>query len=110
MKIIQTPEFRDWFDEQITFIQMRIMLRMDKLEYEDHFGDFKYLGDKLSELRWKNGLRVYFSRPYENLVLFLIGGNKNEQKKNIKKARIFISRHANYWVEEHKRVKQDRLS
>jgi len=94
MKIIQTEEFKDWLDEQRSFIRLRILLRMDKLEYEEHFGDFKYLGAKLFELRWRNGFRIYFSRIGDNTLLFLIGGNKNEQKKNIKKARILISGYA----------------
>ncbi len=105
MKVVQTEEFKDWLGEQVGSIRSRIVLRINKLEYDEHFGDFKYLGDKLLELRWKNGLRVYFCRPYENLVLFLIGGSKNEQKKNIKKAKILIARHANYWTNEHRRFK-----
>lgn len=57
-----------------------------------HFGDVKNLGDKLAELRWKNGWRVYFSSiGYKKLIL-LIAGHKNEQEKNIKKARILVAR------------------
>jgi putative addiction module killer protein len=94
MKIIQTKDFKNWLSEQVDAIKSHIALRMNKIEYDEHFGDVKYLGNKLSELRWKNGLRVYFSRTGERMLLFLIGGNKNEQKKNIKKARILISRYA----------------
>ena len=94
MKIIQIKEFKDWLSEQTGSIQSHVALRMNKIEYDEHFGDVKYLGNKLSELRWKNGLRIYFSRTGEKMLLFLIGGSKNEQKKNIKKARILISRYA----------------
>ena len=104
MKVLQTDDFKCWLNEQLGIIKDRILFRIYKIEHEGHFGDTKFLGDKLAELRWKNGLRVYFFRPYENMILFLIGGRKNEQKKNIKKARLLISRHANYWIEEHKGV------
>jgi len=94
MKILQIEEFRCWLEEQRGPVQSQVLLRMNRLECDEHFGDVKYLGDKLSELRWKNGLRVYFFRTGDKMLLFLIGGNKNEQKKNIKKARILISRYA----------------
>jgi len=91
MKIIQTEDFKYWLNGLSVIVRSQVILRMNKLENDAHFGDVKYLGSKLLELRWKNGLRVYFSRIGEHTLLFLIGGNKNEQKKNIKKARILIS-------------------
>ena len=94
MKIIQTESFKYWLDEQIAFVRSQVVLRMHKLENDEHFGDVKYLGSKLFELRWRNGLRIYFYRIGEQTLLFLVGGNKNEQKKNIKKARLLISGYA----------------
>jgi len=105
MKVLQTDDFKCWLNEQLGVIKDRVLFRIYRIEYDAHFGDVKFLGDQLSELRWKNGLRVYFSRPCENIILFLIGGRKNEQKKNIKKARLLISRYANYWTKEHRRIK-----
>lgn len=105
MNTLQTDDFKCWLDEQLGVIKDRILFRIYRIEHDEHFGDFKFLGDHLCELRWKNGLRVYFSRPCENIILFLIGGRKNEQKKNIKKARLLISRHSNYWIKEYRGFK-----
>jgi putative addiction module killer protein len=59
----------------------------------DYFGDHKALGEKLLELRWKNGRRVYYSLiARDALTLVLLGGFKNAQKKDIQKARKILER------------------
>ena len=63
---------------------------MVRIEENEHFGDAKSLGESLAELRWKNGWRVYFSRIGHKKIVLIIGGHKNEQEKNIKKARIYL--------------------
>ena len=67
--------------------------RIFRIEHYDHFGDAKHLGEGLSELRWENGLRIYFARTDTRVVLLLNGGGKNDQKKDIKKARILLDRY-----------------
>jgi putative addiction module killer protein len=62
-----------------------------------HFGDARYLGDGLAELRWKSGIRVYFSRITDQqgkAVLLLLGGTKHGQEKDIAKARVLLRRYA----------------
>ncbi|GAB5412168.1 MAG: hypothetical protein ChlgKO_12820 [Chlamydiales bacterium] len=68
--------------------------RLFRLEEANHFGDAKFLGDHLAELRWKNGTRVYFYKVNNNEVYLLLGGYKNAQIKEIKKARILLRRYA----------------
>ena len=67
--------------------------RIFRIEHYDHSGDAKHLGEGLSELRWKNGLRVYFARVANRVVLLLHGGGKNDQKNDIKKARVLFERY-----------------
>ena len=67
--------------------------RVFRIERYDHFGDAKHLGEGLSELRWKNGLRVYFARVGNRVVLLLHGGGKSDQKNDIKKARVLFERY-----------------
>jgi putative addiction module killer protein len=59
----------------------------------NYFGDHKSLGDDLLELRWKNGRRVYYTLILkEELTIVLLGGLKNAQQKDIKKARKILER------------------
>jgi hypothetical protein len=44
----------------------------------------------ITELRWKSGLRVYSAERISNLIL-LLGGNKNGQDKDIRKAKRLLS-------------------
>src|SRR5215471_19902942 len=55
-----------------------------------------YLGDGLAELRWKSGMRLYFSRITDRqgtAVLLILGGTKHGQEKDITKARVLLRRY-----------------
>lgn len=74
--------------------------RLLRIQEFGHFGDARYLGDGLAELRWQNGRRVYFSKiedPPGKAVLLILGGTKHGQDKDISKARVLLRR---YVVEE----------
>ena len=47
-----------------------------------------------SELRWKNVRRIYYAlkREDEQVIIILIGGSKNAQKKEIGQARKILRR------------------
>ena len=74
-------------------MQALVEARIFRIERYDHFGDAKHLLEGLSELRWKNGLRVYFARVGTRVILLLHGGGKNDQKNDIKKAKILLGRY-----------------
>jgi len=93
MQILRSEEFESWLAGQSAKLTALIEVRIFRIENYDHFGDAKHLGDGLSELRWKNGLRVYFARVGSRVVLLLNGGGKNDQKKDIKKARVLLGRY-----------------
>jgi putative addiction module killer protein len=93
MKIERTPEFKNWFDRQPEKTKAQVDARLKNIELHDYFGDHKSLGENLLELRWKNGRRVYYALlKKEVLVLVLLGGLKNAQKKDIEKARKLLVR------------------
>ena len=93
MNIERTPEFIKWFDKQTEKAKAQIDSRLKNIELYDYFGDHKPLGEKLLELRWKNGRRVYYSLIVKKeLTLVLLGGFKNAQKKDIEKARRLLKR------------------
>jgi putative addiction module killer protein len=93
VKIKKEPEFDLWFAKLTKKQQSIIAGRLDRIENHSHFGDTDNLGNGLCELRWRNGWRIYFILDAQGNVVLVLGGNKNEQKKNIKKARILISRY-----------------
>ena len=94
IEVERTLEFQQWFDKEALKSQTQIESRIVNIQLNNHFGDVKNLGDGLAELRWKNGRRVYFTSIGNKLVLLLIGGYKNAQNKDIKKARVLLRRYA----------------
>ncbi len=93
MQILRSKEFESWLNSQSAKLQALVEVRVFRIEHYDHFGDAKHLGEGLSELRWKNGLRVYFARTGTRVLLLLHGGGKNDQKNDIKKARLLLERY-----------------
>jgi putative addiction module killer protein len=85
IRVFKTFEFISWLDGQppktITIITARI-----EMISIGHFGDHKKF-DGLIEFRWKNGIRVYAFLKEKYLIVILIGGNKNGQSFDIKKAK-----------------------
>ncbi len=94
IRVKRSTEFIKWFDSLTLRDQVIIDARIARIETFEHFGDCKYLGEGLAELRWKNGFRVYFLKLNGEIILLLIGGLKNAQSKDIKKARILLQKYA----------------
>ena len=91
MKIQRTPEFKEWFDIQTEKSKAQRDARLKNIY--NYFGNHKSLGQKLLELRWKNGRRVYYTLiTDEDITVILLGGFKNVQKKNIKETRQILKR------------------
>lgn len=65
------------------------MLRIQKLEEDEHFGDCESVGDGIRELKvnFAKGYRIYFKEKDGKIIILLIGGDKSSQKKDIKKAK-----------------------
>ncbi|MBI2337116.1 MAG: type II toxin-antitoxin system RelE/ParE family toxin [Deltaproteobacteria bacterium] len=82
--------FLDWLELLDFKTEARIRNRLTRLEM-GNMGDCKAIGEGIFELRlfFGPGYRVYFGEINSEEVLLLIGGSKNYQKKDIKKAREF---------------------
>ncbi len=83
----RTTDFVEWFNEQSDKTQSLIIARFSRIQLAGHFGVVKPVGDGVYELKWKSGLRVYFGYLAKTNILVLIGGNKNGQNQDIKKAK-----------------------
>lgn len=88
-EIRKTPLFHRWLkklrDRQAVLAINKRITRMAL----GNFGDSKGLGSEVSELRFfiGPGYRVYYTIRRETVVLLLLGGTKDSQAKDIKKAR-----------------------
>lgn len=93
----KTIEFEGWFHSQTEKQKSIVQKRLMNIEIYGHFGDVKKLQTAaydVCELRFKNGTRIYFSVIEDNegnAVLVLMGGNKNGQSKDVKKAEKILS-------------------
>lgn len=86
-----TSEFDSWLRDQSAMTLGLIRTRLARIELSDHFGTVKSVGDGVSELKWKNGLRVYFAYLERKKIIILLGGTKHGQEKDIKKAKSLLS-------------------
>lgn len=83
--------FINWFDNQTAKFQSQIEKRLDNIEEHAHYGLAKDLGGGIGEIKFNNGVRIYFAKTGPNEITLLLGGNKNGQDKDIKKARSLLS-------------------
>lgn len=92
-KIYKTPEYIEWLKEETLKSQAQIDQRISNILVYGHFGDFKDVSHTISELRWVNGRRVYYTYIAELDIVLLLGGNKNGQDKDIKQAENIIKKY-----------------
>src|SRR5438132_1664381 len=98
LKIRKGPEFEEWLMSLRLKERAQVEARLNRIEEYGHFGDWKSLegtDNTILELRWKNGWRIYFYRESVASIRLLLGGKKNDQKEDIKKAKILFRRYAN---------------
>lgn len=94
MKIRKGPHFIEWLHCLTLKEQFQIDHRLDRIIEFNHLGDFHDLDEGIFELRWRNGWRVYFYKDaITKDMILILGGHKNEQKKNIKQARSLFRRY-----------------
>ncbi|WP_312698161.1 type II toxin-antitoxin system RelE/ParE family toxin [Sphingobacterium mizutaii] len=91
--IEKTIEFDKWLKKLKDLTgKAKILIRIQKIEKEGHFGDCKQVGEGVNELRINhaNGYRVYFTEHKDKIILLLLGGNKTSQNQDIKKAKLIL--------------------
>ncbi len=87
--------FIEWLKSLPTLTKLRVQKRIFRLE-NGNLGDYKRVGAGIFELRlfFDGGLRVYFGRDGDKLIVLLCGGGKSSQKRDIEKA-------LEYWSQYH---------
>lgn len=86
--IYESEDYKTWFKSQTLKSQRQILSRLLKISEENYFGTHKYLENAgIWELKFNDGRRVYYVLIINKLkMILLLGGNKNGQDKDIKKA------------------------
>lgn len=91
--VLQTEDFRDWLDALKDLkAQVRIAARL-RLAEASSLGDWKSVGERLSEMRVDvgPGYRLYFTRRQNILIVMLAGGDKSTQARDIKRAQKLLT-------------------
>ena len=87
----QSP-FSGWLKGLDRSVRIQVLRRIARFE-DGLFGDCKNLENKLFEARFfiGPGYRVYFSKFEESIVLLLAGGDKSSQRRDIARAKNYLS-------------------
>lgn len=83
--------YRKWLIKLDLVSRMRVEARILKVGDSGHMGDVKTLKDGVFELRLfnKTGIRIYFAKDGDKIILLLLGGDKGSQQRDIVKAKDF---------------------
>ena len=93
--IEKTAEFDKWLRKLKDFkARARILLRIQRIESNGHFGDYRTLGDGIREIKINHakGYRIYFTERAGKVIMLLFGGDKSTQTRDIEKARSILKR------------------
>lgn len=72
--------------------KIQVENRLMRIEQNEHFGTVRNLKDGLWELKFNNGIRIYFAYVGAKEIILILGGNKNGQSKDIAKAKSVLNR------------------
>jgi putative addiction module killer protein len=84
--------FAEWLRKLNVGLRERVLRRLTRI-VSGIFGNHKALGKGLYELKFEEGLRIYYAEVNKAIILLLAGGNKNtrhEQSVDIEKARNYL--------------------
>jgi putative addiction module killer protein len=85
---VKTIEYSDWYESQTDKIKAQIDARLLKIQDLNHYGHVKRLSSVLYEIKFNNGNRIYYMEKIVDgkMIILILGGNKNGQAKDIKRA------------------------
>ena len=88
ISFLKSQEYVIWFDRQAAKIRAQIDGRLEKIRDFGHYGHVKKLSSVLFEIKFNNGNRIYYTEKIIDgkVLILILGGNKNGQDKDIKKA------------------------
>jgi len=91
-QIYELPSYREWYENERPKSQAQVEERLRKIRDKGYFGHTKDLDNNLYELKFNDGRRIYYTIIPVRQVILLLGGNKNGQDSDIKKAKNIIQK------------------
>ena len=85
----KTP-YLDWYNSLDKSLRLIVDKRLSRVE-RGLYGDNKRLSETLYELKFNNGLRIYYTEIENIVVLLFTGGNKSKQSKDIELAKKYLN-------------------
>ena len=77
--------YLEWYNSLDKGLRLIVDKRLSKVE-RGLYGNNKRLSEELYELKFDNGLRIYYTEVGNTIVLLFTGGNKSKQSKDIETA------------------------
>ena len=78
-----------WYESLDKSLKLIVDKRLSKVE-RGLYGENKRLSEDLYELKFSNGLRIYYTEIDNTIVLLFTGGNKSKQSKDIDIAKKYL--------------------
>ena len=82
--------YLDWYKSLDKSLKLIVDKRISKIE-RGLLGNIKRLSEDLYEIKFDNGLRIYYTEKGDTIILLLTGGSKSKQSKDIELAQKYIS-------------------
>ena len=79
-----------WYNSLDKSLKLIVDKRLSKVE-RGLYGNNKRLSEELYELKFDNGLRIYYTEVGNTIVLLFTGGNKSKQSKDIETATKYLN-------------------
>ena len=82
--------YLEWYSSLDKSLRLIVDKRLSKVE-RGLYGNNKRLSEELYELKFDNGLRIYYTEIENTIVLLFTGGNKSKQSKDIETATKYLN-------------------
>ncbi len=82
--------YLEWYNSLDKSLRLIVDKRLSKVE-RGLYGNNKRLFEELYELKFDNGLRIYYTEIENTIVLLFTGGNKSKQSKDIETATKYLN-------------------
>jgi len=81
--------YLEWYSSLDKSLRLIVDKRLSKVE-RGLYGNNKRLTEELYELKFDNGLRIYYTEKNNTIVILFTGGNKSKQQKDIEIAKKYL--------------------
>jgi len=78
--------FKEWRSKLDNAVKAKVDIRIKRAEFCNYSKHRRLFGN-IIELKFDDGIRVYFAEAANEIILLLLGGNKTRQDKDIQTAK-----------------------